>query len=52
MSKNDENGTAEIIDGVIILDFKLTKESAEKGNIRAQKDLALAYATGRYCCYI
>lgn len=46
--KNDESRTAEIIDGIIILDLKLTKECAKKGNIRAQKDLALAYASGRY----
>jgi TPR repeat protein len=46
--KDDENRTAEIIDGVIKLDLKLTKECAEKGNIRAQKDLGIAYASGRF----
>lgn len=45
--KDDENREAEIIDGVIKLDLKLTKECAEKGNIRAQKDLGITYASGR-----
>ena len=46
--KDDENRKAEIIDGVIKLDLNLTKECAEKGNIRAQKDLGIAYASGRF----
>lgn len=46
--ENNENRTAEIIDGVIVLDIQLTKECAEKGNIHAQKDLAIAYSSGKY----
>ncbi len=46
--KDDENRKAEIIDGVIKLDLNQTKECAEKGNIRAQKDLGIAYASGRF----
>lgn len=46
--KNDENRKAEIIDGVIKLDLKITRKCAEEGNIRAQKDLAVAYASGRF----
>lgn len=45
--QSNENRTAAIIDGLIKLDLKLTKECAEKGNVRAQKDLAIAYASGR-----
>ena len=41
-------GVSSAFPDYIKLDLNLTKECAEKGNIRAQKDLGIAYASGRF----
>ncbi|MDQ9009206.1 tetratricopeptide repeat protein [Acinetobacter gerneri] len=45
--ENIEERTYQLIDGDIKLDIEQTKLCTKQGNMRAQKDLALAYASGR-----
>lgn len=46
--ENTEQRTYDLADGIVQLDLESTRACALQGNIRAQKDLGIAYATGRH----